>query len=72
MQKYGMIVNGELVITGEATEGSKPVVHEEIPEEFDQISHYVIQQSPVDLGSHIFMGIEIREVETEDTEELFN
>jgi len=48
-------------------------VYEDVPL-FDQETQYVIQQPPVDLGDHIYMGVEVREMEQDDEqrdEEVF-
>lgn len=47
--------------------GARPVVYEDVPL-FDQETQYVIQQPPVDLGDHIYMGVEVREMEQVDDE----
>lgn len=62
-QSYGLIEDGKLVIVDETQPGAKPVVYEDIPEGFDQMTSYIRQQAPVDAGSHIFMGIEMLEAE---------
>lgn len=62
---YGIIQDGKLVVTGPAYPGAKPVVYEDVPL-FDQTTHYVVQQPPVDAGNHIFMGVEVRELEIDD------
>lgn len=55
---HGIIQNGSLVVVGESYPGAKPVVYEDVPV-FDQMTHYVIQQAPVDAGDHIVMGVEM-------------
>lgn len=45
--------------------GAKPVVYEDVPV-FDQETHYVMQQPPVDAGNHIYMGVEVHEMEQVD------
>ena len=67
---HGIIQNGNLVIVGQGYPGAKPVVYEDVPL-FDQTTSYVVQQPPVDAGNHIFMGIEIREMEIDDTVDEF-
>jgi len=59
---YGIIQDSKLVVVGKAYPDAKPVVYEDVPL-FDQTIHYVVQQAPVDVGDHIFMGIEMREME---------
>lgn len=53
------------MIVGEGVPGAKPVVYEDVPL-FDQMTQYVVQQDPVDVGSHIFMGCEVRQMEIEE------
>ena len=40
----------------------KPVIYADIPA-FDQCTQAVYQTEPVDMGDHIFFGVEVREVE---------
>lgn len=46
----------------------KPKIYEELPSNFDQTTQYAIQKEPVDMGEYIFYGVEIKDVETEDSE----
>lgn len=62
---YGIIQGGELVVTGQSYPDAKPVVYEDVPL-FDQTKYYVVQAAPVDAGNHIYMGIEILELEHEE------
>lgn len=55
------------MIVGQGYPGAKPVVYEDVPL-FDQTRYYVVQQAPADAGNHIFMGIEMREMEIEENE----
>jgi hypothetical protein len=45
----------------------KPYVYAPIPE-FDQLTQYVSQMVPVDMGDHYFVGIEVHRVVQEDGE----
>lgn len=65
-ETYGIIQDGKLVRVSKGYPGAKPVVYEDVPL-FDQETQYVVQCPPVDAGNHIFMGVEIREME-QDTE----
>ncbi len=65
MLDYGIIQQGKLVRTNKACPGAKPLVYEDVPM-FCQETQYAVQQSPVDAGSHIFLGVEIREMEPEE------
>lgn len=65
MQNYGIIQDGRLVIVPKYYPGAKPVVYEDVPL-FDQETHYVVQSPPVDAGNHIYMGVEVREMEQAD------
>ncbi len=62
---HGIIQNDELVVVGQRHPKAKPIVYEDVPD-FDQELFYIVQQPPVDVGSHIFMGIEIKNVEISD------
>jgi len=44
----------------------KPYVYSPILE-FDQRTQYVAQMTPIDMGDHFFVGIEIRWVVQQDT-----
>lgn len=73
MQKYGILKNETLTIVPKGTPGAKPIEYAEIPE-FDQEFQAVFEKEPVDKGDHIFVGVEVREVELDDTsqhEEMF-
>ncbi len=49
----------------------KPIVYAPIPE-FDQETQVVFQTEPVDMGDHIFFGVEVRDVpRDENNEEMF-
>lgn len=66
MQKYGIIVNGELKEVTAGTPGAKLLRHAEVPE-FDQLTQAVFRGEAIDEGDYISVGVEIREVEiTED------
>ena len=43
----------------------KPVIYEKIPE-FDQTTQAVYQLEPNEMDDHIFVGIEVREVEVDE------
>lgn len=49
----------------------KPIIYAEIPE-FDQLTQAVFQTEPVDMGDHIFVGNEVRDLPPdEDDGEMF-
>jgi len=49
----------------------KPIVYAPIPE-FDQETQAVFQTEPVDMGDHIFVGVEVRDVPRDDNDgEMF-
>lgn len=62
MQEYGLLVDGNLLLSSKPLEGYKSVEYAPIPEEFDQTTHYIIQTEPVDNGDHIFVGNEMHEL----------
>lgn len=66
-ETYGIIQDGKLVVVPKHYPGAKPVVYEDVPL-FDQEAQYVIQQPPVDFGNHIYMCVEVREMEQVDEE----
>ena len=66
-ETYGIIQDGKLVVVPKHYPGAKPVVYEDVPL-FDQETQYVVQQAPVDAGTHIYMGVEVREMEKTDDE----
>lgn len=73
MQKYGILKNETLTIVPKGTPGAKLIKYAKIPE-FDQEFQAVFEKEPVDKGDHIFVGVEVREVELDDTsqhEEMF-
>lgn len=47
----------------------KPIIYEEIPE-YNQETQYIIQLEPVEQEDCIYYGVEIRELEVEDNEEM--
>lgn len=75
MVRYGRIKeNGSLSQSLKQLEGYKPIEFEGLPNGFDQTKEYAVQAEPVDRGDHIFVGIEIHELELKDEEiedELF-
>jgi len=48
--------------------GYKPLHYEEIPKDFDQQTHYIVEKDPVDKQDHIFIAIDIKELEIDDEE----
>lgn len=42
---------------------SKPIIYAPVPSTFDQRTQYVVQLAPVEMADHIFVGVEIRELE---------
>ena len=67
MQKYGIIVDGELKIVAAGTPGAKPIKFAEVPE-FDQLTQAVFMGEVTDEGDYISVGVEIREVEIDEDE----
>ena len=43
----------------------KPIIYAEIPE-FDQLTQAVFQTESVDMGDHIFVGNEVRDLPPEE------
>ena len=46
----------------------KPIVYEEIPE-FNQETQYVIQKEPVDMGDYLYVGLEVKDMEIDISEQ---
>lgn len=69
MQKYGIILNGKLLLSDEPLDNYKPVQYAPIPDSFDQATQYVIQADPVDNGDIISMGIEVKELPPQDEQQ---
>jgi hypothetical protein len=49
----------------------KPIIYAPIPE-FDQLTQYVSQMQPVDMGDNYFCGIEVHTASSVFDEELEN
>lgn len=48
----------------------KPIQYDEIPHDFNQSTHFITQVAPVDKGDHIFIGVQVHELELEDDENI--
>lgn len=57
-QKYGIMTEDGLISSEVYIDGYKPLVFAPIPE-FDQERQLVLQEEPVDMGDHIYLGVEI-------------
>ena len=67
MENYGKLdSSGNLLLSLNQLEGYKPVVYAEIPLEFDETTHYVVQSEPVDEGERIFIGVEMFELQIDE------
>lgn len=69
MQRYGKIINGELLIRDHMSQGYKPLVYGEIPEDFYEETHFLIEKEPEEFEDYIFIGYEAVELEIEIDEE---
>lgn len=49
--------------------GYKEVVYEDIPKDFDESTQYITQKKPDEKEDHIFIGIEIHELEVDENAE---
>jgi len=65
--RYGTIKDGKLLLVPEGTPDAKPVVFGEIPE-FDQETQAVYQIGPVEREDDIYVGVEVRYVEVDESE----
>ena len=64
--RYGTIKDGKLLLV-RRTPDAKPVVFGEIPE-FDQETQAVYQIGPVEREDDIYVGVEVRYVEVDESE----
>jgi hypothetical protein len=46
----------------------KPKHYEEIPE-FNQETQYVVQKEPVDMGGYTYIGVEVKDMEIDISEQ---
>lgn len=68
MQKYGMIKDGDLLLSSRQLDGYKPVVYAEIPPKFDQTTQYVEQAEPEEDDDHIYIGITLHDLPDDEDE----
>lgn len=68
MPKYGLLKNGELLISDNILPNYKPIEYGEIPKDFNQETHYITQKLPSDEGDYIFIGVDIHELILDDEE----
>ena len=64
---FGIIKDGKLLLVPAGTPDAKPVVFGEIPE-FDQETQAVYQIGPVEREDDIYVGVEVRYVEVDESE----
>ena len=69
LQKYGLIQDGKLILSESSQKGCKPVVFAEIPENFDQMTQCVFQDTAVDKGDYIDVGVIVKAVEPDESGE---
>lgn len=65
--RYGLLRDGRLLLVPEGTPNAKPVIFGEIPE-FDQTTQAVYQIGPVEREDDIYVGVEVRYVEVDESE----
>lgn len=59
-----------LVVHPDAFPHAKPLEYAEVPD-YDQETQYVVQAAPEDRGDHIFVGVEVHDLEdTGEPDEL--
>lgn len=46
----------------------KPIEFAEVPEDFDQQTHYITQLDPIDEDGYIYIGIQLNELILDDEE----
>jgi len=64
---FGIIKDGKLLLVPAGTPDAKPVVFGEIPE-FDQTTQAVYQIGPIEREDDIYVGVEVRYVEVDESE----
>ena len=69
MQRYGKIISGELLTRDHMSQGYKPLAYGEIPEDFYEETHFLIEKEPEEFEDYIFIGYEAEELEIEIDEE---
>ena len=57
------------MLNSKQLDGYKPIQYAEIPD-FDQSAQYVVQSDPIDNGDHIFIGIEIRQLQLDEGDDF--
>lgn len=72
MQRYGKLINGELLTSDHLHLDYKPIEYEKIPEGFNQETHFITQGEAVDEGDYIFVKIEIDELQSDEETEEFD
>lgn len=63
-----MTESGELVQVTKEAEGYKPIEFEKIPKEFDESTQYIMQKEPEDKGDIILIGIEIHDLQEDESD----
>lgn len=48
----------------------KPIKYGDMPIEFDETKHYIIQAEPVDMGDYLFIELIIKDLVVEEYKEL--
>ena len=69
MQRYGKIIGGELLTRDHMSKGYKPLAYGDVPEDFYEESHFLIEKEPEEFEDYIFIGYEAKELEIEVDEE---
>jgi len=69
MQRYGKLINGELLTSDHLHLDYKPIEYEALPTDFNQELHYAVQQPPVDYDDYIYLGLEVKELQLDDVED---
>lgn len=66
--RYGMLVGDTMVTAETLLPNYKPLEYAVIPEEFNQETHYLVQNQPVEFEEYIYLGVETKELELDDEE----
>jgi hypothetical protein len=69
MQKYGLMVDGQLLLSSEQLERYKPVVYAVVPD-FDQATQYISHGDITEYDDRIEVSLEVLNLNQEDTVEV--
>ena len=59
-----------MLISNHTLEGYKPIKYAKLPEDFNQQTHYAVQGEVEEREDHIFIGIEVKELDIDDNDNM--